>query len=46
MIKTSYLIKSNLSVDRTLYMSKKIFVTDDSLNNLLTRLHVDVVATF
>ena len=46
MIETSYVPKSDLSFDVTLYLTKRLVVPDDAPNNLLARLHVAIVARF
>jgi hypothetical protein len=46
MIEASYLPKDGLSFDVTLHLTKRLLVTEGNLNNLLTRLHVAIVASF
>ena len=46
MIETSYIPKSGLSFDVTLHLTKRLVVPDNAPNNLLTRLHVAIVARF
>ena len=46
MIETSYVLKTGLSLDVTLHLSKRLFLPDDASNNLLTRLHVAAVMRF
>ncbi len=46
MIETSYVPKAGLSVDVTLHLTRRLFLPGDDPNNLLTRLHVAIVARF
>ena len=46
MIETSYVPKAGLSLDVTLHLSRRLFLPEDSPNNLLTRLHVAAVVRF
>ena len=46
MIETSYIPKEGLSFDVTLHLSRRLVIPDGQPNNLLSRLHVAVVARF
>jgi hypothetical protein len=46
MIEASYTQERELSFDVTLHLTKWLVVPDNISNNLLTRLHVAVIARF